>query len=294
MSGTLSSTGTNDLAGISIAGRRLSRPLVLGIFAGILVGAAGVAGLALVIGGPLALAHRQSLPLELQYGHYAIAVDARLGAGSAANPVAQDPRALIAGRAAYTGSCAECHGATGKGNGIFGQATYPPATDLTSHDAVEKSDAQLFWIVKNGLSFTGMPSFGKQYSDQQIWSIVSYLRELQSGKATPIAVPTPSTQQRAQADPSGSAVQQGAAVYLAEGCASCHGATGNAPARMALRGGGREAARAVRNGREGMPAYATTQISDAQMTDLEAYLNTFNNRRGGFREFGRDAGRSRD
>ena len=80
------------------------------------------------------------------------------------------------------GSCAECHGSTGDGKGVFGAATYPPATDLTSHDVVEKSDAELFWITKNGLNFTAMPGFGDQYSDQDIWNIVAYMRSLQNGQ----------------------------------------------------------------------------------------------------------------
>ncbi len=248
------------------------------ILLGIALGALGALGLGLVFVAPLIVMHRQDLPLEQQYGHYVIAFAARLNAGQDQNPVAGNPRAIASGRDAYTGSCAECHGANGDGKGAFGLATYPPATDLTSHDAKEKSDAELFWITKNGLSFTGMPGFGDQYSDQQIWELVSYVRALQNGQANPPAVPTPTMAQLAQADPNGNAVQRGAAVYFAAGCARCHGAVGNAPGNLAL-GGGREADRAIRDGRRGMPAYGPDQISDAQLADLNAYLDTFTGRR---------------
>jgi mono/diheme cytochrome c family protein len=40
------------------------------------------------------------------------------------------------------------------------------------------SDAELFWIVKNGLKMTGMPSFGKTHTEKQIWGIVAFLRRL--------------------------------------------------------------------------------------------------------------------
>jgi len=40
------------------------------------------------------------------------------------------------------------------------------------------SDAELFWIVKNGLKMTGMPSFGKTHTEEQIWGIVAFLRHL--------------------------------------------------------------------------------------------------------------------
>jgi mono/diheme cytochrome c family protein len=251
------------------------------LLVGLLLGVAGAGLIAAVVLAPLAIAHRQDLPLERSYGNVAVSLAARLNGGGATNPLAGNPRAVRAGLDAYTGSCAVCHGADGKGKGAFGQATYPPATDLTTHDAKEKSDAELFWIIKNGLSFTGMPGFGDQYTDNDIWSMVSYVRALQSDQATPIVVPTPTTAQLAAADPHGDAVQKGAAIYFAQGCQTCHGAVGNAPAEMALRGGGREASFAVRRGRRGMPAYGPDQISDAELADLSAYMNTFAGRFGG-------------
>jgi mono/diheme cytochrome c family protein len=249
------------------------------LLVGAVLGAVGLLGLLAIVGAPIALTHRQDLPLEQQFGHAAIAIAARLGAGKASNPVASNPRAITAGRDAHTGSCAECHGATGDGKSSFGQSTYPPATDLTSHDVVEKSDAELFWITKNGLSFTGMPGFADAYTDQEIWSIVSYLRVLQSGQPSVVTVPTPSPSQIAEADPQGAAAQRGAAVYFAQDCQACHGPTGDAPGNLALRGAGETGA--IRRGRPGMPAYGTDRISDAQLADLEAYLRTFASQRQG-------------
>jgi mono/diheme cytochrome c family protein len=110
--------------------------------------------------GLLLIAHRQDLPLETKYGSYAVSIAARLGAATVGAPPTQAFRGADSGRAAFTGSCASCHGANGDGKGVFGQATYPPATDLTNNDAREKCDAELFWITKTGLSFTGMPGFG--------------------------------------------------------------------------------------------------------------------------------------
>jgi len=227
----------------------------------------------LIVGAPLILIHRQDLPLETKYGSAVVSLAARLQAGNASNPLANNQRAVLAGRDAYTGSCASCHGADGKANGVYGQATYPPATDLTTENAREKSDAELFWITKHGLSFTGMPGFGDQYSDQDIWSLVSYLRAMQNGQSEAVQVPPTTKAQLAQADPTGNAVQRGAAVYFAQGCADCHGAVGNAPANLALRGAGETGA--IRRGRPGMPAYGPNKISNAELQDLEAYMSTF-------------------
>jgi len=250
------------------------RPLIVAAIAG----GAVVAGIIAIVGAPLLLVHRQDVPLEQQYGHFMIGVAARALAGNATNPVANNGRAIAAGRDAYTGSCAECHGSNGDGKGVFGTATYPPATDLTSHDVSEKSDAELFWITKNGLSFTAMPGFGDQYSDQDIWNIVAYMRSLGNGQAAAVNVPAPTFAQLQAADPNGDTVARGAAVYFAQGCQSCHGAVGDAPANLALRGGGETGA--IRRGRPGMPAYGSDRISDAQLADLQAYLRTFSGSRG--------------
>ncbi len=250
------------------------RPLILAA----LVGGVVVAAVLAIIGAPLLLVHRNDLPLEQQYGHFAISIAAKVLSGNATNPVANNPRAISAGRDGYTGSCAQCHGSTGDGKGVFGPATYPPATDLTTHDATEKTDAELFWITKNGLSFTAMPGFGDQYSDQDIWNLVAYMRALQNGQPAAVNVPDPTFAQLEAADPTGNATQRGAAVYFAQGCQTCHGAVGEAPGNLALRGEGETGA--IRRGRPGMPAYGTDRISDAQLADLQAYMRTFAGSRG--------------
>lgn len=253
--------------------RRSWGAFILGSFFGVL----GALLLIAAVGMPLAISHRNDLPLERLYGDAAVSVAARLHTGNATPPPAANPRALAEGQSSFL-TCAECHGATGKGNGVYGKGTYPNATDLTAGDTKEKTDAQLFWITKNGLSFTGMPAFGSQFTDAEIWQLVAYMRALQNGTAqAAIAIPTASAQQLAYANISGDMAQQGAAIYFAQGCQACHGAVGNAPRNLAIRDT-REAAQVVRNGRQGMPAYGPDTLSDADLAKLIAYMNTFTNR----------------
>lgn len=238
------------------------------------VGALGALVLVLVLALPLALTHRQDLPLERVYGDAAVSVVSRILGGDAANPVASDPRALNVGRAAYTGSCAVCHGAKGDGRGAFGRATYPDATDFTSAPAKEKTDAQLFWIVKNGLGFTAMPAFGAQYKDAELWAMVAYIRALQRGTASALAIPEPSADELGAADPAASRQARGAAIYFALGCHLCHGPEGDAPDSLSLRG--RIQIEIVRKGDgRGMPAYGKDLVTDAELADLESYLIRF-------------------
>ena len=38
---------------------------------------------------------------------------------------------------------------------------------------------ELFWVIKNGINMTGMPSFGPiGVPDQEIWSIAAFLKKL--------------------------------------------------------------------------------------------------------------------
>jgi len=230
--------------------------------------------LVFVVAIPLALTHRQDLPLERVYGDAAVSVVSRVLGGDGANPLANDPRALATGRTAYTGSCAVCHGAKGDGRGVFGPTTYPDATDFTTEAAKSKTDAQLFWIVKNGLGFTAMPAFRGQYKDADIWAMVAYIRALQRGGASALTIPTPSSAQLLAADPGASRQTRGAAIYFALGCHLCHGPEGDAPGDLSIRG--RIETEIVRRGSDrGMPAYGPDLISDADLADLETYLLRF-------------------
>jgi hypothetical protein len=59
---------------------------------------------------------------------------------------------------------------------------YPRATDLTSTEVQSYSDQELFWIIKNGIRFTGMPAYGKVETADNIWGLVNYMRVLPSTK----------------------------------------------------------------------------------------------------------------
>lgn len=254
------------------AGRRISW---LQLIIGLVIGGGAALVLVVFVGMPLALGHRSNLPLEKLYADLAVKVAVMTQAGSAQNPFAGNSRALEAGRLAYTGSCSLCHGVSGDGKGVFGQVLYPPATDLSAKDTQGKTDAQLFWIIKNGLSFAGMPGFADQYNEQMIWALVSYTRSLDQAGHSSLVVPAPASDQLAKANPQGDQVARGAAVYFAEGCHTCHGAVGDAPGGLGLRGGGREADQAVRRGRPGMPQYSQDVLGDTQLADLIVYMNTF-------------------
>ncbi len=233
---------------------------------------AGLVGLLLL--APVALTHRDAGNLERAYGNAVIGLVTRVqGAGLGPNPVGSDDRTLEAGRNQFTGSCSQCHGAQGDGRGAFGATTFPPATDLTSADVRNLRDGQLFYIIKNGLGFTPMPGYASQYSDQQIWELVSFIRSLQAGSAPALAVPTPTGEQLSVANlPPGGDATRGAALFAAKGCSACHGPTGP----LSINPANDAVARTVREGKpQGMPCFTPAALPDDQLRDIQAYIATF-------------------
>ncbi len=74
----------------------------------------------------------------------------------------------------YEQMCAGCHGAPGKDPA---QGFNPSPPEL-SDEAEEMSSAELFWIIKNGIKMTGMPAYGPSHSDDELWTIVAFLKTL--------------------------------------------------------------------------------------------------------------------
>lgn len=56
----------------------------------------------------------------------------------------------------------------------------PRLLDLGSPEVQGMSDAELFWVIKNGIRLSGMPGFAKIESDEQIWDLTCYVRSLGS------------------------------------------------------------------------------------------------------------------
>ena len=92
-----------------------------------------------------------------------------------------DPASVQAGAKAFAAhGCTNCHGGPGVNWAKFSEGLHPDPPDLK--EVVDQlSPAQLFWVVKNGINMTGMPSFAQAGAkDDEIWSIVAFLKKLPS------------------------------------------------------------------------------------------------------------------
>jgi mono/diheme cytochrome c family protein len=108
-------------------------------------------------------------------------------AKSLKNPVPVNQETLSAGRALYADKCANCHGDKGDGKGPEAETYSVPPSDFTDAQMMsEMTDGEIFWKITEGRR--PMPSFKKQYTDEQRWQFVNYLRTF-SKRALPSSLP---------------------------------------------------------------------------------------------------------
>ncbi len=99
------------------------------------------------------------------------------GAKEKKNPVAITPESVRMGMEHFADHCAICHGNDGRGQTTIGQGLYPKPPNLTDADAQELTDGELYYIVVNGIRFTGMPGFGED-DPEESWHLVNFIRHL--------------------------------------------------------------------------------------------------------------------
>lgn len=98
----------------------------------------------------------------------------RRHAASVAPPQQFSAQQVASGFCAYEAHCVACHGAAGVARQRWAGAMEPAPPYLLDINQ-RFSRPQLFWIVKNGIKMTGMPSWKNEMSDPEIWSMVAWL-----------------------------------------------------------------------------------------------------------------------
>jgi mono/diheme cytochrome c family protein len=105
----------------------------------------------------------------------AIPADAR----NTPNPVQTSDEVLHGAAMHFADHCSVCHANDGSGDTMFGKGLYPKVPDLREHETQKLSDGELFWIIENGVRFTGMPAFGGHHdSTDDSWKLVLFVRHL--------------------------------------------------------------------------------------------------------------------
>ena len=95
------------------------------------------------------------------------------------NPLPNNADTIADGKEAFSHYCVACHGMDGQTTGVpFVGHISPPIPSLASPEVQSFTDGQLKWILDYGIWPSGMPGSKGTLSDDELWSIVTYLRHL--------------------------------------------------------------------------------------------------------------------
>jgi mono/diheme cytochrome c family protein len=96
------------------------------------------------------------------------------------NPVAGTEETVRLGLAHFADHCATCHANDGSGATAMGQNLFPPAPDMRLAATQDLSDGELFYIIEEGVRFTGMPAWssGTPEGEELGWQLVHFIRRL--------------------------------------------------------------------------------------------------------------------
>jgi mono/diheme cytochrome c family protein len=100
-----------------------------------------------------------------------------------ANPIGTSAEDLKPGLEHFARYCAMCHDNDGSGRGAaIGRGLFPKPPDMRSDATKNLTDGEIFYIIENGIRFTGMPAFGTgmpdSAGDKQVWQLVRFIRHM--------------------------------------------------------------------------------------------------------------------
>jgi len=128
-----------------------------------------------------------ALVAYMQWLGHAIPRECAVGDLSAANPLTGQPQAIARGKVLYADNCAQCHGDAGEGipgavpslvGDEFLGVKGDPA-DGTYFAIITCGSAAKKAIGREGSPEGGMAAFGGQLPDDDVWSVVAFIREQQ-------------------------------------------------------------------------------------------------------------------
>jgi cytochrome c553 len=93
-------------------------------------------------------------------------------------PALDDESLILKGAGHYETACLPCHGGPGRSVPPVMTAMTPPPPELDGQRLARWNPQELFTIVKHGIKFTGMPGWPVQQRDDEIWTMVAFLRRL--------------------------------------------------------------------------------------------------------------------
>jgi cytochrome c553 len=92
-------------------------------------------------------------------------------------PQLDDPGLVVKGATHYELGCRPCHGGPHLPQPVIAAQMTPHPPHLPP-EIPKWEAAELFYIVKHGVKFTGMPAWPAQQRDDEVWAVVAFLLKL--------------------------------------------------------------------------------------------------------------------
>jgi mono/diheme cytochrome c family protein len=150
------------------------------------------------------------------------------------NPLPLTVDVLEQGKAIFTRECMVCHGASGRGEGPYGDGLQPSPPDFSNGNYgtlkdPSYTDADYFWRISVGLPWSAMPAWESQYTEEERWQLVHYIRvNFTQTEARPVMnelAPRYPDVYLNKTMPEQASFERGKLLYLTT-CAHCHGLSG--------------------------------------------------------------------
>lgn len=116
--------------------------------------------------------------LEKKLAQHARKIATPAGAREMKNPFLETEASLTEAKEHFIEHCSICHGIDGRGQTVIGRNLYPKVPLMTDAETQQLTDGELFYIISNGVRFTGMPAWGGEDSPESIWGLVAFIRRL--------------------------------------------------------------------------------------------------------------------
>jgi thiosulfate dehydrogenase len=101
------------------------------------------------------------------------------------NPVPLNDENLIAGIKLYAANCAVCHGAADAKPSNVARGLYQKPPQLAKDGVEDDPEGVTYWKVAHGIRLTGMPAFGPNLSETQVWQLTLFLKHMDGLPAAP-------------------------------------------------------------------------------------------------------------
>jgi mono/diheme cytochrome c family protein len=117
-------------------------------------------------------------PSNAEYGiaNRALAISIPSKARARKNPIQETPDVLAGAKQDYKEHCVVCHAEDGSGKTDTAHGMSPEVPDLRADHIQKLTDGELFYIIQNGVRFTGMPAW--DLANDHIWRLVALIRQL--------------------------------------------------------------------------------------------------------------------